>query len=203
MCSAYYLKRIERKAERAAAAMLEKLRLEAHATELPLIRPTDPAPVIATKHDGPFLLHARCGLVPHWAKDTTIARQCFNARGESVDEKPAFRDAFRAQRVLIPASGWFEWTGPKGRKLRHAIAPIDGALMFAGLRASWKRPDGAWLDTFTIVTAPALPGLEGVHDRMPLPVREAEWSIWLDGTPDDARALLTPDDAAYTIEPPP
>jgi putative SOS response-associated peptidase YedK len=202
VCSAYYLKRIERKAERAAAALLEKLRQQAHETALPLIRPTDPAPVIAMSRDGAFLMHARWGLVPHWAKDTTIARQCFNARSETVHEKPAFRDAFRGGRVLVPASGWFEWTGPKGKKLRHAVEPRDGTLVFAGLRASWKRPDGDWLDTYTIVTAPALPGIAHLHDRMPVPVPEAEWSLWLEGAPEDARALLLPDEDEFAIDPP-
>ena len=130
MCSAYYLKRIERKAERAAAAMLEKLRLEAHEAALPLVRPTDPAPVIAMSREGPFLLQARWGLVPHWAKDTTIARQCFNARSETVHEKPAFRDAFRGGRVLVPASGWFEWTGPKGKKRAGGAIPEKAQQMF-------------------------------------------------------------------------
>ena len=202
MCSAYYLKRIERKAERAAAALLEKLRLQAHETALPLIRPTDPAPLIASSPEGPVLMHARWGLVPHWAKDTTIGRQCFNARGETVHEKPAFRDSFRKSRVLVPASGWFEWTGPKGHKLKHAVEPASGELMFAGLRASWKRPEGDWLDTYTIVTVPALASIAHLHDRMPLPVPQAEWSIWLEGSPDDARAVLEPDEATFSIEPP-
>lgn len=202
MCSAYYLKRIERKAERAAQALLEKLRLQAHDEALPLIRPTDPAPLIAMSEDGPVLAHARWGLVPHWARDTTIARQCFNARGETVHEKPAFRDSFRKSRVLVPASGWFEWTGPKGRKLKHAIEQTGREIMFAGLRAAWKRPDGEWLETFTIVTVPALASIAHLHDRMPLPVPEAEWSLWLEGSVDDARALLEPDVAEYMIEPP-
>jgi putative SOS response-associated peptidase YedK len=203
MCSAYYLKRIERKALKAAAALLEKLRREAHETALPLIRPTDPAPIIANTAEGPVLAHARWGLVPHWAKDTTIGRQCFNARGETVHEKPAFRDAFRHSRVLVPASGWYEWTGPKGRKLRHAVEPVEGEVMFAGLRAAWKRPEGDWLETFTIVTVDAIDSLGKLHDRMPLPVPEAEWSLWLEGSPDDARALLVPaNDERYTIEPP-
>ena len=201
MCSAYYLKRIERKAERAAAALLEKLRLEAHQTALPMIRPTDPAPLIALGDAGPELAHARWGLVPHWAKDPSIARQCFNARGETVHEKPAFRDAFRRSRVLVPASGWYEWTGARGRKLKHQVEPRERALMFAGLRASWKRPEGDWLDTYTIVTVPALASIAHLHDRMPLPVPEAEWSVWLEGTVDDARAVLDPDEDDYAIEP--
>lgn len=202
MCSAYYLKSIQRKAERAAAALLEKLRLEAHQTALPMIRPTDPAPIIALGEAGPELAHARWGLVPHWAKDPTIARQCFNARGETVHEKPAFRDAFRRSRVLVPASGWYEWTGPKGRKVKHQVEPRDGPLMFAGLRASWKRPAGDWLETYTIVTVPALASIAHLHDRMPLAIPEAEWSVWLEGSVDDARAVLEPDEAEYDIEPP-
>ena len=204
MCSAYFLKRVQRQAERAAQSLLDRLAAEARDRDLPLIRPTDPAPVIVQRGaDGPQLESARWGLVPHWAKDTTIARQTFNARAETIAEKPAFRDSFRKSRCLVPASGWFEWTGEKKAKIRHAVmAPDDAGLLFAGLFAIWKRPDGEWLPTFTIVTVDAIDSLGQLHTRMPHTLSPDHAALWLEGTPDDAMHLLAANDLEYVIEPP-
>ena len=94
------------------------------------IAPTQPAPVVLLE-DGARVLHLlRWGLVPHWAKDLRVGASMINARAETVFDKPAFRDAIRRRRCLVPADGFYEWLrpdGPRGRALPQYIAPPAGS----------------------------------------------------------------------------
>lgn len=204
MCSSYFILKYmgpERKAARSGpfAALLD----DALAEERPQIRPTEQAPVIAGTADEPVLLRPRWGLIPHWAKDPSIARHTFNARAETVAEKPAFRDAFRRSRCLVPASGWHEWTGPKGRRTRRAIVGTGAVVVFAGLTARWRDPAGDWVSSYTLLTVPPTPALLPIHDRMPLVLPEADWSLWLGGTPAEASTLLRTPELAFEVSPGP
>ena len=144
----------------------------------------------------------RWGLVPSWAKDTKIGSRMINARTETVAEKPAFRRAFASRRALLPADGYFEWYGEKGRKQPFFIRPSDGGVMaMAGLYELWKDPsvteDGAdpWLWTCTVLTTSATDELGRIHDRMPMLVEPASYDQWLDprvGDADDLLSLLVP-----------
>src|ERR1035437_7438553 len=85
----------------------------------------------------------RWGLIPSWAKDPAIGNKLANARGETVAEKPSFRNAFKRWRCLIPASGFYEWKALKGRKQPYYIYPKGADLFaFAGLTERWNGPDG-------------------------------------------------------------
>lgn len=147
----------------------------------------------------------RWGLVPSWAKDPAIGSHLINARMETVHEKPSFRRAFAARRCILPADGYFEWYGEKGKKQPRQpffIRPKDGGVLaMAGLYEIWRDasrsdddPD-AWLWTCTILTTTAEDDLGRLHDRMPLLVDPERYDTWLDPTVndrDDLRQLLIP-----------
>lgn len=155
---------------------------------------------------------ARWGLVPSWAKDPSIGSRMINARAETVAEKPAFRRAFAKRRCLVPADGYYEWytptepDAPKGKggkplKQPFFIHPADGSsLAMAGLYEWWREPsapggdESAWRLTCTIITTDATDDVGRIHDRMPMTIDPAQWSLWLD--PDlgssQAQALLIP-----------
>ena len=144
----------------------------------------------------------RWGLVPAWAKDPSIGNRMINARLETVAEKPAFKRAFAKRRCLLPADGYFEWYGEKGRKQPFFIRPADGGVLaMAGLYELWKDPSvtaedaDPWLWTCTVLTTSATDDLGRIHDRMPLLVERERYAEWLDprrDDPDQLRSLLVP-----------
>jgi len=148
----------------------------------------------------------RWGLVPFWAKDTSIGSRLINARADTVSEKPAFRSAFAKRRCLLPADGYFEWQAPpagsKGKKQPYFICrPDHGPLAFAGLFELWRDRSAqadepaAWLWTTTVITTSAPDELGEIHDRMPMVIDPASWTDWLDPVNTDVadlRALLAP-----------
>ena len=122
----------------------------------------------------------RWGLIPSWARDSTIARRLINARSETVHNKPSFRAAFRSRRCLIPADGWFEWRQTGSGKQPYYLTPADGSpLSFAALWERWD-PAGGPLETFTIITTVASPELEDIHHRQPAIIEPRWFSTWLD-----------------------
>lgn len=147
----------------------------------------------------------RWGLVPRWAKDASGAARMMNARGESVADKPAFRDAFARRRCLVPMDGFYEWRGEGRAKQPFACALRSGAPMAcAGLWEGWKQPDGEWLRSFTIVTCAAAGRQALLHERMPVILPPEAWEAWLDpaAAPADLLALLVPaEDATLAFWP--
>tara|TARA_B100000579_G_scaffold325531_1_gene275335 strand:- start:151 stop:840 length:690 start_codon:yes stop_codon:yes gene_type:complete len=120
------------------------------------------------------------GLVPSWAQDPKIAFRLINARSETVENKPSFRDAFRSQRCLIPASGYYEWKREGKEKVPYLISHEDGKLMaFAGIWDTWINPAGEPLTSCSILTTEALPELEKIHSRMPLILESSDFDTWL------------------------
>lgn len=150
------------------------------------------------------------GLVPSWAKDRSVGNRMINARAESLLDKPGFRKAALSRRCLVPADGWYEWqVSPvardakgKPRKQPFFTHLADGdRLAFAGLFEFWRDkgadPDDpdAWLTTYAIITTAAEPGLDRLHDRMPVVLPPDRWDAWLDPTRQDAehvQGLLAP-----------
>ena len=128
----------------------------------------------------------RWGLVPvWWKKPLKDVPTTFNARSETVAEKPMFRDAFKRRRCIIPASGFFEWTGGKGEKVPHLFTAADGApvLAFAGLWDRWTDPaSGDEVLSATIIVSGASAWMEPYHDRMPVLLGAEDLDGWLDGT---------------------
>ena len=157
------------------------------------VAPTDPV-YAAAEWDGERLLGSmRWGLVPHWADDDKTIH--INARSETVDTKPAFRDSFSRKRCLIPADGFYEWEPREAGHTPHWVYRSDGFPMaFAGLWATWKDPDsGELIRTTTILTRDSAGPIEGIHERMPLILPEEVWDPWLDRDltdADEVRGLL-------------
>ena len=124
---------------------------------------------------------ARWGLVPGWAKTPSLTAKLHQARAETVAEKPAFREAYRRRRCLIPASGFYEWRSEGGTRQPYYVYPVEEPLLaFAGLWESWRGPDVA-LETCAIITTEANEKMRPIHDRMPVIVARADYAAWLGG----------------------
>jgi putative SOS response-associated peptidase YedK len=122
------------------------------------------------------------GLVPFWAKDKKIGSRMFNARAETLEEKPSFRAAFRYRRCIIPADDFFEWKTVEGQKRKqpYEIRRKDKQpLFFAGLWESWEQ-GGEIIDSCTIITTDANEMMKPLHDRMPVIIPYDQANRWLD-----------------------
>ncbi len=124
----------------------------------------------------------RWGLVPFWAKDAKIGYSTINARAEEAASKPAFREAMRKRRCLVPADAFYEWecSDPKNKQ-PFAIALKSGEpYAFAGLWESWRPKEGEPLETFTILTTEANEALQPIHNRMPVILARKDYGRWLE-----------------------
>jgi putative SOS response-associated peptidase YedK len=132
------------------------------------------------------LVSMRWGLVPFfWKKTLKDVPATFNARVETVHEKPMFRDAFKKRRCVIPASGFYEWTGEKGDKQPHLFTAADGSpvLAFAGLWDHWRNPaTGEDMLSATMIVSDASAWMGPYHDRMPVLLSTEDIDAWLKGT---------------------
>jgi putative SOS response-associated peptidase YedK len=139
----------------------------------------------------------RWGLVPGWAKDPRIGYKMFNARAETLSEKPSFRVPFLRRRCLIPADGFYEWKLVDGRKSPFLFTLKNGqAFTFAGLWESWFDPAGSELRSCTLITTGPNELIRQYHDRMPVILDESTRWEWLTETnPEKLKALLVPHDA--------
>ncbi len=144
----------------------------------------------------------RWGLIPFWAKDPKIGSPMINARAETLGEKPAFRNALLRRRCLVPADGFYEWKKTPGVKAKTPmhIRLRSGALFaFAGLWETWRSPDGSVIPSCTLITTQPNELMAGIHDRMPVILKPADYQAWLDPAERDAgelAALLQPYPAA-------
>lgn len=136
---------------------------------------------VCALHDGArHLVPMRWGFLPRWYKTLTDGPLLINARSETIAEKPAFRDAARKRRCLIPASGFFEWYRGGDQKEPWWITPAEGELMaFAGIWQVWKGSDGARSVSCAIVTTEAGPGLADIHHREPVVIAPEDFGLWL------------------------
>jgi putative SOS response-associated peptidase YedK len=137
------------------------------------ITPTQPIVTILEREGRRTAELFRWGLVPHWVKDPREFPLLINARAETMAEKPAFRDAVRNSRCIVPASGYYEWIrAPGGKRLPYYITSSETETMaFAGLYSTWSGPDGEEVDTVAIVTVDPNLEISSVYDRMPAILR--------------------------------
>jgi putative SOS response-associated peptidase YedK len=155
--------------------------------------PTQNLAVVRLDRDGRRVLDLlRWGLIPSWAKDKAIGPRLINAMAETVATKPAFRDAFRRRRCLVPVDFFYEWQKTAGGKRPYAIGLAAGAPMaLAGLWERWTDPqDGAPLRSFTIITGPPNKLVAPIHDRMPVILPHPAWRCWLGEEPAESGELL-------------
>lgn len=144
--------------------------------------PMQESVIIRARPDGRVAEVARWGLVPTWAKDPSIGSKMFNARKETLAEKPAFRTAFAKRRCIVPANGYFEWQVTEDGKVPQFIHTEDGSpLAFAGLTEVWRpSKDDPWLVTYSIVTTAARGEMTQIHDREPVMLAPEDVDVWLD-----------------------
>jgi putative SOS response-associated peptidase YedK len=167
------------------------------------VAPTDPVAAVVEHHAERVIDRFGWGLVPFFADGPRNAARLINARSETVESSPAFRDAFRRHRCIVPADAFYEWrrhrdpaSGRVRRSEPFAIRRRDGGpLAFAGLWAAWRDPQtAARLYTCTILTTEPNELVRTVHDRMPVVLDAADWDAWLseDSSAIDLRPLLRP-----------
>ena len=139
----------------------------------------------AERKDERELVRMRWGLIPAWwKKPLKELPSTFNARAESVSERPMFRGAFKTRRCIIPASGFYEWTGEPGSKQPHLFTAADGSplLAFAGLWDRWRNPEtGEEVLSCTMIVSGASSWMEAYHDRMPVLLVPDQFDRWLSG----------------------
>jgi putative SOS response-associated peptidase YedK len=163
------------------------------------VAPTQPVLAIRRGDNGKReLVLLRWGLVPAWSKGPDNRYSMINARAESVSSKPAYRNAFRHRRCLIPAEGFYEWKAESGGKTPFLIRRKDGApFAMAGLWERWRGEDGADLESCTIIVTDANALVRGIHDRMPVILPPEDFQAWLDPETRDTdrlSGLLRPTD---------
>ncbi len=176
-------------------------------TSLPLnwnIAPTNPIYIVrANDQSGnnaemrKSLAVVSWGLIGPWLTDYQEARasqsRAINARSESIHEKPTFRNAFRATRCLIPATGYYEWATALGRyspkQPFYISSRDDKQLPIAGIWSSWRAPSGEVIETASIITQEAQGELATIHSRMPVFMPQDRWDTWLDPRNTDVNEL--------------
>jgi putative SOS response-associated peptidase YedK len=160
------------------------------------IVPTQPIPIVRLFEGERQFALVRWGLIPGWVKDPRSFSLLFNARGESVLERPAFQAAMRYRRCLVPFDGFYEWKHSGRRRQPYYIHARDGGpLAFAGLWESWMGPNGEEMETAAIITTSANDQLAPLHDRMPVILPAEAFDLWLDYRNVDAETatrLITP-----------
>jgi putative SOS response-associated peptidase YedK len=160
------------------------------------IAPTQPVPVVLAERGARKFMLMRWGFLPAWAKDPKKFGLVINARSESVIDKPAFKNAIKRRRCLIPADGYYEWYDLGARKRPLFVYPAHGGLIaFAAVWETWIGPNGEEVDTVAIVTTEASKDLAAFHPRMPVPIAPDAFELWLDCANVDAQtatSLLIP-----------
>ena len=161
------------------------------------IAPTQEAPVIRISPEtGKRRLDLlRWGLVPFWAKDSTIGNRMINARSETAAEKPAYRVSLRKRRCLVPADGFYEWQATGGPKQPFFFHRKDGyPFAMAGLWDRWEKGEDGPLETFTILTTVPNEIVAPIHERMPVILHPEQYETWLQGSPSvqSLQEFLTP-----------
>jgi putative SOS response-associated peptidase YedK len=170
--------------ERPASELAEIFAAEPLADELGPrynVAPTDEAFVIVQREDRRAVTAYRWGLVPHWATDAKSASRMFNARAETITASPAFREAFRRRRCIVPVDSFYEWKREGTVRQPYRVSRDDGQpLALAGLWSGWRDPETEEVRrTFTIVTTTPNEAMADLHDRMPVVLHEALWDRWL------------------------
>lgn len=152
------------------------------------VRPGEPVLALRQEHGQSSVALMLWGLVPEWVKDPGQARRPINARSETVAEKPTFRGAWRHRRCLLPADGFYEWSGSGSGRRRWTIRRTGGApFWLAGVWDRWIGADGSELESCCVLTTAPNALMAPLHDRMPVVVPDGLEQAWM--APADGRAL--------------
>jgi len=136
--------------------------------------------------------NAKWGLIPHWARDSSIGNRMINARAETLLEKPAFRESLIKRRCLVPANGFYEWKKLGVQKIPYLIHLKDFSLFaFAGLYDIWQDDNGNIIKSFTIITTSANDFMRNIHDRMPVILNKEDEDIWVNKDEKNIKILIS------------
>jgi|SRR6185503_6661090 len=154
------------------------------------VMPGAQVPVLRGEHGALFLMHARWGFIPRWWTQKKPPGNCYTARAEDAATKPMWRDAYRTERCLVPADGWYGWSGVervdaktgevRSHRQPHFVFRPEGPVCFAGLMSLWKLEGRLPVIACAILTREAPAALSPVHPRMPLVLPPAAFRDWLD-----------------------
>jgi len=154
------------------------------------VAPTQPVPIVRMNEGKRQFALVRWGLIPSWVKDPRTFSLVINARGESVLDRPAFKNAIKYRRCLFPADGFYEWERKAERKRPYFVRRKGGGpLAFAGVWESWMGPNGEEQETAAIITTRASPSIAHIHDRMPVILAPEAFDFWLDPKVDAEMAM--------------
>jgi putative SOS response-associated peptidase YedK len=162
------------------------------------VAPTQPVPIVRLASGVRSFALVRWGFVPAWVKDPRNFTLLVNARGESVGERAAFKNAMARRRCLFPADGFYEWKAGGEKSRPYFVRPRrsgGGPIAFAGLWEAWMGPNGEEVETACIVTTAANRTLAPIHDRMPVVIAPEAFDLWLNCANVDATtaaALIAP-----------
>ena len=157
------------------------------------IAPTQPVPIVRQDANGRReMVLVRWGLIPGWSKGPDSRFSMINARLESVAQKPAYRNAFRYRRCLVPADGFYEWRAAADGKQPYALRPRDGRpLALAGLWEHWQDAEGNEIESCSVLVRDANDQVRAVHDRMPVTINPESFDLWLDIHSQNPRPIET------------
>jgi len=160
------------------------------------VAPTQPVPIVRLANGVRSFALVRWGFVPAWVKDPRNFTLLINARGESVSERAAFKNAMTRRRCLFPADGFYEWKAGGEKSRPYFVRPRRGGpIAFAGLWEAWMGPNDEEVETACIVTTAANRTLAPIHDRMPAVIAPEAFDLWLNCANVDATtaaALIAP-----------
>ena len=167
------------------------------------VAPGQPIGVVRMENGQRHFALVRWGFIPSWVKEVKPGKPLINARGETVMEKPSFKNAMRRRRCLVPADGYYEWSGAEGRKVPFFVQAADkGLFALAGLWEHWMGADGSELETAVLMTIAPNAELATIHDRMPVIIAPEDYETWLTGEVEDAARLIRPaPDGSFVMEP--
>lgn len=167
------------------------------------VAPGQPIAAVRMENGQRRLALLRWGFIPSWVKEVKPGKPLINARGETVLEKPSFRNAMRRRRCLVPADGYYEWSGEEGRKTPYYVQRKDkGLFALAGLWEHWMGADGSEIETAVLMTIAPNAELSAIHDRMPVIIAPEDHDTWLTAEAEEAARLIRPaPDDTFTLEP--
>ncbi|EPX87288.1 hypothetical protein ruthe_00686 [Rubellimicrobium thermophilum DSM 16684] len=165
--------------------------------------PTRPIAVVLSQGGRRFLQAMRWGFLPAWYRSPTDGPLLINARAESIADRPAFREAARHRRCLVPATGFYEWQRlESGRSQPWFVTRADGApMVFAAVWQNWGEAE-AQQGTVAIVTCPANAQMARIHPRLPVILEPGDWPLWLgEAGHGAARLMRAPPEGALRMVP--
>ena len=143
------------------------------------IAPTQNSPILVYNNKRK-IEHMRWGLIPFWAKDKSIGAKMINARGETLLEKPSFKNLVNGKRCIVITDGYFEWYRSGTRKIPYYFRdPTNNILPMAGLWDEWKSSNGKSIKTYTVITTSPKPEYAHIHNRMPVILPHSVIDVWV------------------------